>query len=172
MGRRSRKRARTPAERPAAPRKRPAAPKRRASPSRSELKDAEARAALEPLGEGERPTAVTVAAVVAFLLAIVNLAAGVAGLEIRGREQPIVGVAAYSAVMLVAAWGMWGSRYWAVLGMEALLGILILIFSGLLIIASNALAVVVCVTVIASAGTLFWFLIKAMARIQMPERRT
>ena len=27
------------------------------------------------------------------------------------------------------------------------------------------------VTVIAAAGTMFWFLVKAMARIQMPDRR-
>jgi hypothetical protein len=27
------------------------------------------------------------------------------------------------------------------------------------------------VAMIAAAGTLFWFLVKAMARIQMPERR-
>jgi hypothetical protein len=31
-------------------------------------------------------------------------------------------------------------------------------------------AALLLVIIIAAAGTLFWFLIKAMARIQMPER--
>ena len=30
---------------------------------------------------------------------------------------------------------------------------------------------VVALALIAGAGTLFWFLVKALARIQMPERR-
>ena len=73
--------------------------------------------------------------------------------------------------MGVAAWGMWRARYWAVLGMQAPLGILMLIFSVLVLTASNVLTVVISIAVIAPAGALFWFLIKAMARIQMPERR-
>jgi hypothetical protein len=40
-----------------------------------------------------------------------------------------------------------------------------------LLIASNVLAAVVCVVTIVLAGTLFWYMVKAMARIQMPERR-
>jgi hypothetical protein len=37
--------------------------------------------------------------------------------------------------------------------------------------AGNLRAVLVSVAVLLPAGTLFWYLIKAMARIQMPERR-
>jgi hypothetical protein len=33
-------------------------------------------------------------------------------------------------------------------------------------------ATVILVAIIAAAGALFWFLVKAMARIQMPERPT
>ncbi|HEX5896975.1 MAG TPA: hypothetical protein VFY47_11665, partial [Thermoleophilaceae bacterium] len=47
--------------------------------SRSRAKNAAARAALEPLAPGERPTAVTVGAIVAALLAVANLIAVVAG---------------------------------------------------------------------------------------------
>jgi hypothetical protein len=32
--------------------------------------------------------------------------------------------------------------------------------------------VVLLVAILAAAGTLFWFMVKAMARIQMPERPT
>ncbi|MEA2142819.1 MAG: hypothetical protein QOI64_1249, partial [Solirubrobacteraceae bacterium] len=35
----------------------------------------------------------------------------------------------------------------------------------------SVLSVLVAVVVIALAGTLFWFLVKSLARIQMPERR-
>jgi hypothetical protein len=36
---------------------------------------------------------------------------------------------------------------------------------------SNVLALAYCVASIVGYGALFWFLVKAMARIQMPERR-
>jgi hypothetical protein len=74
--------------------------------------------------------------------------------------------------MGIAAWGMWRSKYWAVLGMQAILGILIVLFSLFLFEASNVQSALICVAVIAPAGALFYFLVKAMARIQMPERRT
>jgi hypothetical protein len=140
------------------------------SPSRSEAKDALAREALEPLGPGERPRAVTVAAVVAFVLALANIALYVAGVEIRG-QRPTAGALAYSAVMFVAAWGMWRARYWAVLGMEALLGLVILVFSLVALKAENVLSLLIALAGVGLSGALFWFLIKAMARIQMPARR-
>ena len=47
----------------------------------------------------------------------------------------------------------------------------ILVLSLWLITTTNALVGAVIVLLIVGAGTLFWFLIKAMARIQMPTRR-
>ena len=52
----------------------------------------------------------------------------------------------------------------------ALLGLAVVIFSLLLIRAESLLAVAIAVVVIGGAGTLFWFLVKSMARIQMPAR--
>ena len=72
--------------------------------------------------------------------------------------------------MFVAAWGCFKVRYWAVLGMQALLGLSIVLFCLLLIGAKNVFVALVCLVVIPAAGTLFWFLVKSMARIQMPER--
>jgi hypothetical protein len=57
-----------------------------------------------------------------------------------------------------------------VLGMEALLGLVIIIFALLLATAENLRAVVVSVAVIGVSGWLFWKLVKSMARIQMPKR--
>jgi hypothetical protein len=138
--------------------------------ARSRARDDAARAALKPLAPGERPTAVTVGAVVALLLALSNLVSYAAGLEIDGRRPSVIGVAAYSGLMLYVAVGMWRAKYYAVLGMEALLGIIILVFSLLLIRAGDLHSALIAVVIVAAAGTLFWFLVKAMARIQMPQR--
>ena len=139
-------------------------------PSRSELKNAEARAALEPLDEGERPTPVTIGAIVAAVLGLTNLGLYAAGFEIDGERPQFFGVLVFSALMLVAAWGMWKVRYWAVLGMQALLGLLIVILSLVLLTARDVWGVLLLLAIIVPAGTLFWFMVKAMARIQMPSR--
>ena len=138
--------------------------------ARGRAKDEAARAALVPLAPGERPRAVTVAGVVALAFALTNLIAYLAGTEIQDERPAAVGVGIFTLVMLTAAWGCFKVRYWAVLGMEALLGLLIVLFSVLLISASSILTVVISVAIIGAAGWLFWALVKSMARIQMPER--
>jgi hypothetical protein len=139
--------------------------------SRSERRNAEARAALVPLEEGERPLAVTVAAVLAGGLVVANVALAVGGYEIQGKKPAAAGVIVFTALLLAMAIGLWRVRYWAVLGMEALLAITMLLFSLALPFASNVRAVVVSLAVLIPAAALFWFLIRAMARIQMPDRR-
>jgi hypothetical protein len=138
-------------------------------PSRSEQKDAEARAALVPLAPGERPAAVTVAAVVAALLGLSNLGLYVAGVDIRG-EDANAGALLFGGLMLVAAWGAWRVRYWAVLGLQALFGLVILVFSLFAMTAASVWALLLAVAIVLAAGTLFWFMVKAMARVQMPRR--
>jgi hypothetical protein len=138
--------------------------------ARAREKDAEARAALEPLEEGERPAAVTVAGVVALLFGLANVIAYAAGLEVQGDRPSVVGVLFYAGLMFVAAWGCFRTRYWAVLGMQMLLGLLMVVFSLLLVRAENLASVAIALAVIGLAGTLFWKLVKAMARIRMPER--
>ena len=65
-----------------------------------------------------------------------------------------------------------GARsYWAVLGFEVLLGVLLVFAALSLMLASNVRGALLALAVIVLAGPLFWFLIRAMARIQMPERR-
>jgi peptidoglycan/LPS O-acetylase OafA/YrhL len=58
-----------------------------------------------------------------------------------------------------------------VLGFEALLAYQVIVAALSLAVASNWWAVALCVVVIVLGGWLFWKLIRAMARIQMPERR-
>jgi hypothetical protein len=76
----------------------------------------------------------------------------------------------YSVVLAAAAVGMWRAKYWAVLGFEMLLAITIILTAAVLLRASNWQAVVFCVAVLAVCTPLFWFLIRAMARLQMPTR--
>ena len=72
----------------------------------------------------------------------------------------------------IARIGMWRARYWAVLGFQVLLALTIVNgFLFLLIRASSPFAIVGGLVITLGAGTLFWFLIRAMARLQMPERR-
>jgi hypothetical protein len=173
LGRRSRKR------RPAAARPAPAKSRTPASAtatateekplSRSEQRNAEARAKLAPLAPGQRPPAVTVAAVIALALGIGNLIAYAAGMTIDGKRPGVVSIAIPSVIMLVAGVGMWRAKYWAVLGFQAVLGILICYLALLLIRASNVLGFVVPIAIIVPAGFLFWKLVKSLARIQMPE---
>jgi len=139
--------------------------------ARGRAKDAAVRAQLEPLAEGERPAAVTVAAITALVLAVANVGAYAAGARVRGDSNSIVGILLFAGLMLTAAWGMWRAKYWAVLGFEALLGVTIGVAALSLTVASNVEALVLCAAIIAGAGFLFYKLIRAMARIQMPERR-
>jgi hypothetical protein len=148
--------------------------------ARSEAKNRAAREALEPLHEDERPIAVTVGAVISALIALSALIGWAAGVEVtqigsdgieQGEERaPVAAVLATVALMGTMAWGMWKARYWAVLGFQALLVIVLVAASLGLVQATEWTQAVGTTLLIAAAGALFYFMIKAMARIQMPER--
>jgi hypothetical protein len=144
--------------------------------SRSRAKNEAARAALKPLAPGERPTAVTVGAIAAGVLALANLVAVVAGWDGAAgeddRARALAGSLLVTGLLCVVAWGMWQAKYWAVLGMQTLLALTLIAAALGLATAGNAGAMVVLVVILLAAGTLFWFMVKAMARIQMPERPT
>jgi hypothetical protein len=137
--------------------------------ARGEERNERIREELEPLAPGERPGAVTVGAIVALVFALLNVLAILLGRTID--DDATTSSVAFSVILVVAAAGMWKAKYWAVLGFQALLGIAI-VFSALsLMVASNLAAVALCLGIVAIAGPLFWFLIRAMARIQLPSRR-
>jgi hypothetical protein len=138
-----------------------------ARPSKDEL----ARERLEPLREGERPLAVTIGALIAGTLGVVTIVLFAFGVDTDNADFSAAGTLIYSGLMLMMAWGMWTARYWAVLGFQALLALLILIWSLLLLKAESVLSALVALAIISAAGTLFWFLVRSLARIQMPERR-
>jgi hypothetical protein len=170
VARRSRK-SRPGEEHAAPPEAEPAAgePMRRGY-ARSEERNEALRAGLTPLAPGERPLALTVAAVLSAVLAIGNLAAFALGVEVDGRRPGALGVLLFGGLMLAAAWGLWHRRYWAVLGFEALLGITLAFAALSLMVASNVAALVLCVAILAGGGWLFWKLIRVMGRLQAPPR--
>ena len=139
--------------------------------AKAEERNQAAREALEPLAEGERPTVVTVGAIVAALIAVSILGGYLAGVEVDGEKPRLAQVLAPALIMGVMAWGMWRARYWAVLGFQLIL--VFLIFSavfGLAVQASTVAQFAATLGLLAVAGTFFFFMVKAMARIQMPHR--
>jgi hypothetical protein len=146
----------------------PAAPRR----SRNELRDEQARAALTPLAPGERPAALIVAVAVAGLLAIgvVIGATTVHNLTRHGGSAP--GGAVLASILVIAAWGMWHRRYWAVLGFEALLAFQMVVTSLALLVAETVEAAVLCVASIGLSGWLFWKLIRVMGRLSVSAPRS
>ncbi len=130
------------------------------------------RSTLTPLAPGERPWAVTAGALVAALLGAANLIAYLAGLKIGGQRPAASPIIVFAALMFTGAVGMWRMWYGAVLGFMALLAIIIAVFTLLLIKASNLLGFLVPPLIIAGAGFLFWKLVRALSRIQMPNPST
>jgi hypothetical protein len=141
----------------------------RAGYARSEARNEEIRRSLEPLEPGERPGAVTIAAVVAAVLAIANTVALALGETVNGDDVTAPGIG-LSVVLFVCAVGMWRARYWAVLGFQALLVIQIIISAGALLIAPGWWQALILLVVTGLGAWLFWKLIRALARLQMPQQ--
>ena len=139
---------------------------------RYEERNAEARAQLEPLETGERPTAVTVGAVISALLAViftVSSVLAVAGVDASGRDIKPAPIIVFAVVFVGMTIGMWRSRYWAVLGFQTLL-LLTLVASALGLVQVETIPeAVATLALLLGSGLLFYFMIRAMARIQMPE---
>ena len=139
--------------------------------ARAEERNREAREALEPLAEGDRPRVVTVAAVISALIAISIVVGYLTGTKVNGSKPELGQILVPALLMGTMAWGMWRARYWAVLGFQMIL--VLLIFSAVFGLAAQAASlaqIAATLGLLAVAGTFFWLMVKAMARIQMPTR--
>ena len=138
---------------------------------RYEERNAAARAKLEPLEPNERPGAVTVGAAISAVVALVftvSAVLAIAGVHAGGHEvrpEPVVLIAGLAWVMAV---GMWKSRYWAVLGFQTVLLVVLLASALGLVRVRTVPEALVSVALLLGAGFLFYKMIRAMARIQMP----
>jgi hypothetical protein len=140
--------------------------------ARGRARDDEIRASLVPLAEGERPRVVTLAAVIAFVFAAANVATALTGHDISTASgDPSMVTAVTTALLLVAGAGMLARQYWAVLGFEMILGLQIVFFSLYLIGVQSIADAIIPVVAIGLLGWLFWKLVSAMARLQMPTRQ-
>lgn len=142
--------------------------------AKAEERNREARESLRPLEEGERPTVVTFGAVFAAVIAIIFWVSCVVAVltdtTVNGREPSPLPLAMFALIMTAMAWGMWNARYWAVLGFQMLLVLFLLAAVAGIVNASTWLQLVGTIGLIGLTGTLFFFMVKAMARIQMPDR--
>ncbi|HKJ35541.1 MAG TPA: hypothetical protein VKA36_03140, partial [Solirubrobacterales bacterium] len=129
--------------------------------SKSEVRNERAREALEPLAEGERPRVVTVGALLSAVIAAITVGAWVAGAEVDGERPSAFQVFAPATLFGVMAWGMWRARYWAVLGFQAVMALLMVGAFLTLVAATSLLSAITPIVVLAGAGTLFWFTVKA-----------
>ena len=143
--------------------------------SRSELKNQAAREELVPLEEGERPLVVTIGAVLSLVIALSIVVAWLAGVEVQVgntdiEERPSAFQVFPPAILFaVMGVGMLRSRYWAVLGFQAIMAIIMIGAFITLIAATSVFQALSTFLVLAIAATLFWFTVKALARIQMPS---
>jgi hypothetical protein len=139
--------------------------------AKAEERNQTAREALPPLAEGERPLVVTIGAVVSALIALSIVGGYLAGVHVNGETPKVPQVVAPALLMGIMAWGMWRARYWAVLGFQLVL--VFLIFSavfGLAVQATSLGQFTYFLGLLAISGAFFFFMVKAMARIQMPTR--
>jgi hypothetical protein len=138
--------------------------------TRSQRRDAEARAQLKPLAPGERPPVIRISALIAAALGLANFIAWLAGDKINGKHPAAGGILIFTALMCACAVGLWRMWYGAVLGFMALLAIIGTLFSLYLVEASNLLGFIVAPVIVIVAGYLFFKLVRVLSRIQMPQR--
>lgn len=139
--------------------------------ARGRARDEAIRMSLEPLEPGERPRVVSIAAVVAFVFAIANVVATLTVDDLASTNgNPTAVAVVTTAILVVAGAGMLARRYWAVLGFQCVLGLQIVVFSLAFTRVNTWWVGVALIIAIGLLGTLFWKLIRAMARLQMPAR--
>jgi hypothetical protein len=164
LGQRSRKRGRH--EAPAAV----AAP-RAPRAARSEARNAEVRAKLQPFAPGERPWSIRIAALAAAAVGGVQLVLYLAGvkLKVSGTHAKAGSTIIFGLLMFVCAGGVWLMRYWAVLGFMALLALFCTYFGLALIKVSSLAGLAIALGGLVVCGWLFYKLVRVLSRIQMPR---
>jgi hypothetical protein len=141
-----------------------------AAASRSEERNAAVRATLTPLAPDDRPWPIRIGALLSLAIAVSNVVQVIVGGKVEFGKNHItpVGPLIFAVLMVACAIGMWQKRYWAVLGFQALLALVVLFCALLLVRASNALGFVVGAVGVVGPGYLFFKLVRVLSRIQLP----
>jgi hypothetical protein len=136
--------------------------------AKAELKNIEARKALEPISAENRPQIVLIACAW-LLLACISLVVSIVTADGKGALGTRFGNGLMLVVVLVAVWGTYRLRPWAILGSQTLFAlafvftILAAVFSDKVLL-SIGLAVSGLIT-----GWIFYRMINVMARVQKME---
>jgi ABC-type multidrug transport system permease subunit len=164
LGRRSRKRS-AGGGTAAAPARPAARPPRRSAAE----KDTAVRSELRPYRPGERPLTIKISiALCVFGILVLAIGSATGVLDVH-RDQRF-GLLASLVILAVAAAGLWRMKYWAALGLQAILLLNILAGFLFLLRASSVKGFLIAFLMIVPAGFLGYKLIRTMARMQMPER--
>jgi cation transport ATPase len=139
--------------------------------ARAEERNAEAREKLVPLPPNEQPWALRISIALAMVFSLGTLALMVAGVKVD-HHPPSTSWILYVVVMFACGVGMWRHWFQAVLAFMCLLGIALIILAALVVRFSNLLGLLIPLLLIVAGGMLFWKLVRVLARLQMPERRT
>lgn len=141
--------------------------------AKSEAKNQKVRESLQPLTDGPRPTVLTVgaifAAVVATIFWVSTIVALLTDTKVNGAEPNSAQLVSTAVVMSLLAWGLWKSRYWAALGFQMLLVLLMLAAIAGLVVAGTLVQMISTTILLIGLSLLFYFMVKAMARLQMPR---
>lgn len=149
-----------------------APPETRAAERRSsEQRNAAVRATLTPVEPGERPWPTVVSAGVALALVIANLVLVILNVSFNAGPQRVSTgqEVLYLIVMSMCAYGLWRTRYWAVLGFMVLLLLTVLTATLALVRVTSLGGAAFALALIAGGGFLFYKLVRVLSRIQMPR---
>jgi hypothetical protein len=137
----------------------------------SEERNAAVRATLKPVEPGERPWPTAVSALIALALVIANLVLVILNVSFKVGPQRVSTAqeVLYLVVMSMCAYGLWRTRYWAVLGFMVLLLLTVLTATLALVRVTNVGGAAFAIALIAGGGFLFYKLVRVLSRIQMPR---
>jgi hypothetical protein len=112
-----------------------------------------------------------VSAAISLALVIANLVLLILHVTVKVGSQRVSAAQEipYLIVMSLCAYGLWRTRYWAVLGFMVLLLLTVLLATLALVRVTNVGGAVFAVAVIAGGGFLFYKLVRVLSRIQMPR---
>jgi hypothetical protein len=125
---------------------------------------------IEPLHAGERPTPLLVAVAVCAVLALAVTVSAVTVRDLSRHGGSLPGALFIAALLIALARGMYHTRYWAVLGFQALLAFQIIVTALALVVASGWAAAAGCLASVALGGWLFWKLVRVLSRIAARDR--
>ena len=142
---------------------------RRAS---AEERNAAVRSELRPFAPGERPAVAAIAAILLAAVGLTNLLMLAIGYEPRQELRTDTGVAgqiAFGIAIVGLSFFIWRLKAWALLLLQALLGVTALACFVGLIIAQTGRGAALTLVIMLVCGTLFYKLVRVLARAQTPH---